>query len=222
MNRSCRWLLARLLLATIAAIPALSGCIPVLATGAATTAIAAGDRRSFGAQIDDQNIQIRGNARVKQVLPGNPDAYAYVGAFNRRVLLTGLAPDDAAKQRAERAVASVDNVRAVYNELQVGAPRPGASSAQDTKITAQVRAALLQEKDLESGAVRATTEAGVVYLLGLVTRGEGEHASRVVSKVSGVQRVVTFWEYLSDEQLAAIRAERAAGTQQATMPQTGQ
>ena len=39
------------------------------------------------------------------------------------------------------------------------------------------------------------TENGVVYLLGLVTRAEGAAATSVVSSVSGVQKIVTLYQY---------------------------
>jgi osmotically-inducible protein OsmY len=52
------------------------------------------------------------------------------------------------------------------------------------------------------------TENGVVYLMGLVTEREGPAYSTVASRVSGVRRVVTLFEYLTEEELAKIEAAR--------------
>jgi osmotically-inducible protein OsmY len=205
--------LAALGLALAALLGTLPACVPVLATGAAVTAVAAGDRRSAGAQIDDQSLQVRGNLRVKEILPGDENAYAYVTSYNRRILLTGLAPDARAKERAERAVATLDGVRGVFNELQVGAPQPGASSARDTVTSTRVRSALFQEKDVESTAVKIVTEARTVYLMGLVTRAEGERIAKVASRIPGVERVVTLWDPISDQDLADLQRERATATE---------
>ena len=62
--------------------------------------------------------------------------------------------------------------------------------------TARVRAAFVGERDLPSEAFKVVTETGVVYLMGLVTRAEGDRASKIASRISGVTRVVTVFEYL--------------------------
>ena len=48
---------------------------------------------------------------------------------------------------------------------------------------------------MKVGNVKVVTEAGVVYLMGIVSRNEGDRAARVASRVSGVMRVVTVFEY---------------------------
>ncbi len=116
---------ARVLLASAcvtAVLTTLTACLPLAATGALIGATVSVDRRTVGTQIDDQAIQLRANQRIKEVLPGDDKGYAYVTSHNRRVLLTGLAPDARSKARAEQIAASVDNVRGVYNELNIGSP----------------------------------------------------------------------------------------------------
>lgn len=196
----------------------LASCIPLAATGIAIGASAAIDRRTVGTQIEDQAIQVKVNQRIKEVLPGDDVAYAYVTSHNRRVLLTGLAPDARAKARAEQIAAATENVRSVHNELNVGPPSLIASSARDTLVTARVRSALFQDKSIEATAVRVVTEVRTVYLMGLVTREEGQNISRVASQIPGVEKVVTVFDYISDQELAAIQNERAAAAASAPKP----
>jgi osmotically-inducible protein OsmY len=55
---------------------------------------------------------------------------------------------------------------------------------------------MLAKKDLNSYHIKVVTENGVVYLMGLVTRTEGETAAQVASTTGGVKRVVKVFEYI--------------------------
>ena len=64
----------------------------------------------------------------------------------------------------------------------------------------------LEQKALSANAVKVVTENGVVFLMGLVTQREGPAYATVASRVPGVRRVVTLFEYITDEELAKITA----------------
>lgn len=193
-----------LLAALLASCLLTSGCLPVLATGVAVGAFAALDRRSVGTQTDDTQIELRGSSRLSDAMKGS--AGVVITSFNRRVLLTGQVPDADAKADAERALRGVNGVREVYNELEVG-PRVSVTTlANDTALTARVKASFIEQKVLDSNAVKIVTENGVVYLMGLVTNREGPGYATVASRVSGVRRVVTLFEYISEDELARIKA----------------
>ena len=212
---------ARVLLASacmVTVMTALSGCLPLAATGALIGATVSVDRRTVGTQIDDQTIQLRANQRIKEVLPGDDKGYAYVTSHNRRVLLTGLAPDARSKARAEQIAASVDNVRGVYNELNIGSPSLLSSSARDTLVTAKVRSALFQDKTIEATAVRVVTELRTVYLMGLVTREEGTHISKVASQIPGVDKVLTIFDFISEQDLKTLQREREQAAEKQPAP----
>jgi len=44
-------------------------------------------------------------------------------------------------------------------------------------------------------------ERGIVYMMGRVTEREGRRGAHIASGVSGVQKVVTLYEYISEEEL---------------------
>ncbi len=71
--------------------------------GALTGAMVAIDRRSSGAQLDDQGIELRAANRLSDLM-GNR-ARISVTSYNRHVLLTGEVANEAAKAEAEDAVA---------------------------------------------------------------------------------------------------------------------
>jgi osmotically-inducible protein OsmY len=189
---------------------ALSGCFPLAATGVVVGAMAANDRRTIGAQTEDTGIEVKAAAQLRQQLP---DAGGIgVTSFNRKVLLTGQVLEERSRTEAAAIVGKLDNVRSVHNELQVAGRVSLGTSAADTSITARVKAMLIEARDIQATTIKVVTEAGVVYLMGIVTRAEGDRAAQVASRVAGVQRVVTVFEYVSADELARIeRVNQEAG-----------
>jgi len=183
----------------------LPACVPLAATGIAVGGLAMLDRRTVGAQTDDQAIEIRAASALRKVAGA---AGVSVTSFNRKVLLTGVVTDDKARQEIETAMGTVTNVRSVHNETTVGFRPSLSTSAGDTALTARVKAAFVEARDLQTNAFKVVTESSTVYLMGLVTRREGERAAYVASTVGGVRRVVTVFEYISEEELTTM--ERSA------------
>ena len=179
----------------------LPACVPLAATGIAVGGLAMLDRRTVGAQTDDQAIEIRAASALRKVAGA---AGVSVTSFNRKVLLTGVVTDDKARQEIETAMGTVTNVRSVHNETIVGFRPSLSTSASDTALTARVKAAFVEARDLQTNAFKVVTESSTVYLMGLVTRREGERAAYVASTVGGVRRVVTVFEYISEEELTTM------------------
>lgn len=188
----------------LAACATLPGCFPLAVTGAAVGTMAVIDRRSVGTQVDDQSIQLRGTQRLKEALPGSEQAYAYVTSFNRRVLLTGLAPDEKSRERAGEIAKGLPGITTVHNEINVRRGGPPPSAAVDTTTTARVKTALASEKNFDSSAIKVVTEQNVVYLMGLVTDRERRVAAEVARRVGGVERVVTLFDSITEAELAEL------------------
>jgi osmotically-inducible protein OsmY len=189
-------------LAVLALIPALvlQGCPAVIGAGGFVVASSLEDRRSTGTQLDDQAIESRAASRIAERI--GERGHINVAAFNRSVLLTGEAWDEATRAEAGKLVAEVPNVRNVTNEIQVAGLSSVTSRTNDTAITAKVKGGMLNVKGLNSLHVKVVTEASVVYLLGLVTEAEAEIATEIARTTGGVRRVVKVFEYCksTDEQ----------------------
>jgi osmotically-inducible protein OsmY len=181
---------------------ALTACVPLVVAGAAGSAgLVAVDRRTSGAQLDDQGIELRGAARIREI--ANDQMYVSITSFNRQVLLTGSVGSEADKRRAEEVVRRVDNVRSVVNELTVGFSSSFQQRSNDTFITGKVKASLLDAKDIFATSFKVVTERNVVYLMGLATRREADRASDIARGVQGVNKVVRVVEIITEEELAS-------------------
>ncbi len=184
----------------LAALILLQACAPLLIGGAVIGGtLVATDRRTSGAQLEDQGIELRASSRLTQQLPEKH--HINVASYNRRLLLTGEVPSEAYKTEAGKIAAEVDNVVQVYNELAV-MPNSGLSDrASDTLITSRVRSALIEAKDLYAKSVTTTTERNIVYVLGRVTAREAARITEIASTTRGVQRVVNLLEIISEAEL---------------------
>ena len=176
-----------------ATLPALQGCFPLAVTGMGTAAVVATDRRTAGTYLEDETIEWKVFGRMREKFP---NAHANATSFNRRVLLTGEAPSDEMKQQIEEAVRAIENVKEVTNELQVAGASSIASRGNDSLITSNVKARMLNNGKFSPLHVKVLTEAGVVYLMGLVTPQEGDAAVEIARTTSGVNRVVKVFEYV--------------------------
>lgn len=200
-----------LLIGAALAAATLTACAPLVIGGAVGAAAVAVDRRSVGIQLEDEAIERRLNRAIYGRFKDG-EISVYVTSYNRKVLLVGQVINDAIYHEVERIAQQGENVREVVNELQVRELSPAKVRNNDIAISAKVRAALLQSKEVPVGAVKVTTERGVVYLLGRVTQEEGDAAARVASRVSGVNKVVKVFDYLTAEELAAIQGPAAGGS----------
>ena len=200
-----------LCLATAATAFSLTGCVALVAGGAITGTLAASDRRTFGAQTEDTSIQLKGANKLRNVL--GSDAHVNINSFNRRVLLSGEVPDDAAKATAEREMAAVEGVLSVINELEVAGPASYTSRSNDTLITGKVKASLVDAKDISANSYQVVTERGVVYLMGRVTQREGQIGADIARGVSGVNKVVKVFEYITEDEWKSYQPKPSGAAQ---------
>lgn len=189
------------LAATLAA--SLSACVPLVVGGAAMSAMVAVDRRTSGAQLEDEGIELRGASRLRDTFGDR--AHINITSYNRQVLLTGEVPNDAAKQQAEQAVSRVENVRTIVNELAAQGNTTLVQRSTDVLITGKVKASLVDARDLHANAFKVVTERSVVYLMGLVTQREADRATAITRQINGVQRVVRIFEVLGDDELRRLQ-----------------
>ncbi len=195
-----------LLAAALAAATLLGACAPLIVGGAMVgTALSVTDRRTSGAQVEDQAIELKALARLRETVPA--EANVSVTSYNRTVLLTGEAPTEAARTADEQAVARIDNVRATVNELAVMGSTSVSARSNDGILTSKVKAAFVDAKDLQANAVKVVTERGTVYLMGRVTERESNRAAEIARATSGVGKVVKVFEIISEAELAALQAK---------------
>lgn len=172
----------------------LSACVPVVAGGAAAGGLMAADRRSSGAYIEDQEIELKAGKAIDDNLKTN--IHANVTSFNRHVLITGEVSNDANKAKAESLVKPIQNVNSINNQLVVGPNSTISSRTNDAYITSKVKTKFLTENKFPANYVKVITENGTVFLMGLVTHKEGDDAAEIARMVTDVKKVVKDFEYI--------------------------
>jgi osmotically-inducible protein OsmY len=173
--------------------PVLGGCVAALIGAGAAGAMVATDRRSTGAYTDDETIEWKTSDAIREKF--GDKVHVNVTSFNRIALLTGEAPTEEIRQEIQKIAQGTKSVRDVRNEITVGKPTELQNWSDDSYITSKVMANMLGNSDVNQYHVKVVTENGVVYLMGLVTRKEGDAAAQVASATSGVKRVVKVFEY---------------------------
>ena len=182
---------------------ALTACVPLIVGGAmAGGSLLAIDRRTSGAQLEDEGIELRAASRMRGTFGDR--VHVNLTSYNRQVLLTGEVPSAQDKQQIEQVAAGVENVTSVVNELAVTGQTSLSQRSNDTFVTGRVKAMLLDARDLQSNAFKVVTERGTVYLMGRVTQREADRATQVVRSTPGVQKVIRVFEVISEQELARL------------------
>ena len=190
-----------LTIALVASLAAtLSACVPLVVGGAAMSAMVAVDRRTSGAQLEDEGIELRGASRLRDTFGDR--AHINITSYNRQVLLTGEVTNDAAKQQAEQVIARVENVKTIVNELGAAGNSTLVQRSSDVLVTGRVRAMLVDAKDLFANSFRVVTERGTTHMMGRVTQREADRGTAVARGTPGVQKVVRVFEIITEEELA--------------------
>lgn len=194
---------ATLITALLAAL-ASTGCAPLIVGGAMVSGAAvATDRRTTGTQLEDQGIELKAGARIRDTL--GDKAHASVNSYNRVALITGEATTEEAKAQLERIVGGIENVQRVLNEVDVMPASSLSSRSNDVLISSKVKAKLIEARDLFSNAYDVVVTRGTVYLMGRVTEREASRATDVVRDISGVNKVVRAFEIITEEELARVQ-----------------
>jgi len=189
----------RTLLAVTLLTSLLGGCAAVVVTGAATGANAAHDRRTLGAYVDDEGIELKVRLAITEDKELYSQVHVNVISVNGVVLLVGQAPTEALRMKIEELTRAIEKVRVVHNEITIAAPNSYMTRSSDSLITAKVKGSLFGIKGQEGfdpTRVKVVTENGIVYLMGILYRSEANDVATRASRVSGVQKVVKLFEYL--------------------------
>lgn len=188
------------LLLLAASLTLLQGCAAMVGTGAVGAAGVAGvatatGRRSAGAVVDDEVIELKALAALRRNDDIAPNSHVNATSYNGILLLTGETLNEDTRRRITELVENIDKVRRVHNELAIAAPSSMLSRSSDSVITAKIKTALGRHSFEIAARTKVVTENGVVYLMGLLRRSEADVSTNIARKIGGVQRVVKLFEY---------------------------
>ncbi|MFI4940689.1 MAG: BON domain-containing protein [Burkholderiales bacterium] len=178
----------------------LQGCVGVVVVGGvAAGALVATDRRTLGAQTEDKEIAAKASDRLSGLV--GDAGHVVATSYNRKVLLTGEVKDEKMKLDVVQEVKKIEGVQSVMDELEIGFPSSFGSRSDDALITGKISVTFINEKKLNANSIKIVTERGIVYLMGRVTEPEGKIAAELAAGVSGVNKVIKVFEYISEDEL---------------------
>jgi osmotically-inducible protein OsmY len=176
----------------------LSAIAVILFTVSLTACTPSKDRRSFGTVIDDQSTEVK----IIDVLYSRPEFgdedHIKVEAHNATLLLAGEVSSEEKKALATRLAAQIKTVDRVVNELDVMPPADAGGRFNNAYITSKVNAKLTTGNPVEgydAGRIKVLTAHGIVYLMGTVSREEGDAVAEIVRNTGGVNKVVKVFDY---------------------------
>ena len=176
----------------------LSGCAAAV-VGAGAAVMVATDRRSAGTVFDDQVQEVRVHDRIYAAEEFDTADHVKVEVYQGTVLLVGEVKSEANRQLASRRAAEVENVERVVNELVVTEGANTLGRLDNTWLTTKVNSALMVENPVpgfDPTRIKVVSARNEVYLMGLVSREEGEAVAEVARNVSGVEKVIKVFNYI--------------------------
>jgi osmotically-inducible protein OsmY len=171
----------------------LSGCFGAAVVGAGATVVMLEDRRTTGVYVEDENIEWKALSVNNEAAP---DAHINTTSYNGMVLLTGEVSTEALKKAVAENVGRIKSVKSVTNELRVSGNSTLTSRGNDSYITTKVKSRMVNNGKFLPNNVKVVTEDGTVYLMGMVTKEEGDAAAEIASNTAGVKSVVKVFEYI--------------------------
>ncbi len=183
-------------LAILSVILVLQGCAVAIVAGTAGAVSSANDRRTIGAQIDDNNIEIKAAYAIDAITQLEKFANVNVVSLNGVVLLLGQTPTEEMRMLAQKSLQDVKGIKKIHNQIRIGNNTGISTRTHDTWLTSKVKTKLLTEESVSSSHIKVITENSEVFLMGLVATGEGDKVVNIVRNISGVSKVIKVFEYL--------------------------
>jgi osmotically-inducible protein OsmY len=181
------------LVLALAVLICLQGCVALVGAGVATGIMVADDRRTSGTILEDKVIR----SKISNLIYDKyEEVQVDLTSYNRVVLLYGQVPSEAIKEDIGLMALETQNVRDVQNEIIIAGASSFVARSNDTLLTSKVKSRLMSNDDVKANHVKVVTDAGSVYLMGLVTRAEADSATQTAATTSGVKRVVKVFEFL--------------------------
>ena len=154
-------------------------------------------KRTFGTKLDDRRTQSLAKRNIKAANPGFKKAHFKITSFNGTVLLTGQVASEDMIEIASKVVKDMRNIKQIYNELEVSGPISWPARRNDDWLKTKLKTSMATNSKTDSNRIKVVVENGVVYLMGLLTREEGEAAVVQARKTYGVLKIVKVFEYLN-------------------------
>ena len=175
----------------------LTGCSDVISAGRQDPIKEDPGHRTVGSYIDDEVVETLSMVNLAKGSEQMEASNISVTSYNGVVLLTGQAPNEAARSEAEQIVSQVRKVRKIHNEIKISGVSSAIARTNDTWLTTKVKAQLLTDESVDGARIKVVTDSSTVYLMGLVNTQEADTAVNIVRGIPGVEKIVKVFEYVN-------------------------
>jgi osmotically-inducible protein OsmY len=188
--------ISQLILVAMLGVTLLSSCVTALVAGAVIATVdIIHDRRSAGEYVDDNTIELTAQNYLISTKALRAGVHIKPVSWNGIFLITGEIDRESTKQEVIARLNAISGVRQLVDETTIIGKTAMLARTNDSWITSKVKTSLLVKTGLDANRVKVITTAGSVYLMGIVTRDEGQRATDLARRVKGVARVVKVFEY---------------------------
>lgn len=177
----------------------LQGCAVVLigaGAGAGATSVIT-DSRSAGTQLDDSTLYSRASNKLNNNKKLFIGSRIILSTYNGNVLMTGQASGEQIS-KADTLIKEISGVNKIYNQITNGSPISSKTIANDGWITTKIKSQLITKTGTQALKIKVVTEDGTVFLIGNISKYMGKTIAEITSKVYGVRRVITIFNYTDE------------------------
>ena len=147
------------------------------------------DNRSISQQVRDDNLSLQTLDAINELKLYRKETRINIITNSGYILLIGQVKNRITKQKIDKKLALIKDVKGIYNELRIAKPISFAQQTEDSWITARVKTKLARERDVNTFEIKVITENNEVFLIGSVTKEVSDDATNITRKVSSVKQV---------------------------------
>lgn len=155
-------------------------------------------RRSTGTVLNDQSLEYDVISNIRSNPAFGEDDHIKVEVHQGVVLLAGETISEENRLLATKLAEEPRLTERVVNDLKVGERAGFGGKLDNSWLTTKVNSILVTENPLpgnDATRIKVVSSQNTVYLMGIVTREEGEKVTEIVRNIGGVEKVVKIFDY---------------------------
>ena len=162
------------------------------------TACSNHERRSTGTVINDQSLEYDVISNIRNDPSFSEADHIKVEVHLGVVLLAGETVSEENKALATQLAERPRLTERVVNDLKVGERIGFGGKLDNSWLSTKVNSILVTKNPLpgnDAARIKVVSSQNTVYLMGIVTREEGDIIAEIVRNIGGVEKVVKIFDY---------------------------
>lgn len=162
------------------------------------TACSDHERRSTGTVINDQSLEYDVISNIRNDPSFTEADHIKVEVHLGVVLLAGETVSEENKALATQLAERPRLTERVVNDLKVGERIGFGGKLDNSWLSTKVNSILVTKNPLpgnDASRIKVVSSQNTVYLMGIVTREEGDMIAEIVRNIGGVERVMKIFDY---------------------------